>query len=1045
MLRCLLAVACLLLGLLPLGTLSPGPLPLYAQSTADTRQSLPVDPALFQGLEARTVGPSRGGRVTTVAGHPAHPHTFYMGATGGGVWKTTDHGATWTNISDGHGFRSASMGALAIAPSDTSVIYAGTGSDAIRSNVITGRGIYRSTDAGRSWADRGLANTGQIGAIEVHPNDPDRAYVAALGSPFGRNPERGVFRTTDGGASWEKVLYASDSTGAIDLELHPETPDVIYAALWRGERKPWTIISGAREENGLYRSTDGGDTWTKLEDGLPQGLIGKADFAVTPAAPDRVYALVEAPGDRQGLYRSDDRGDSWTQMSDTTGIMNRPFYFTNLTAHPQNADVVYAGNVRDWVSTDGGATFERKPATHADVHARWINPENPDLRVQGNDGGATVTLDGGRTWSTQHNQNTAELYQVYVDDRFPYWLYAGQQDNTTVAVPSQPPAESAPAGPEGWWHAVGGCETGPVVPRPGAPSTLYANCKGRFGRYSRTTGQEQNFYVGGQYLYGRNPGDLQYRFQRVAPIEVSPHDSTTVLHGSQFVHKTTDGGVTWTTISPDLTANDPQYQVVSGGPITRDITGEEHFSTLYTIRISPHNADVIWTGANDGPVHVTRDGGTSWTDITPPGLPKNARIDAIDPSPHAPGTAYVAAHRRLVDDFAPYVYRTTDFGQTWTRLTDGANGIPDDFPVRVVREDPDRQGLLYAGTDFGLFVSFDDGARWQPLSNGLPVTPITDIRVHRQDLVLSTMGRGFWIVDNLTPLHQVADVSANAPHLFAPRDAVRHRVNVSFWSQNAHDPEFPEPGAMVDFVVPDASEAVALAFLADDGSVLRRFSTRAAEGGATARKAAAPTAVMDVPADEVASAPLEVVPGHNRFTWDLRHAGPQPGPVGEQAYYGPGHGPMVAPGTYRVRLTVGATSRTETLRVRIDPRVEADGTTPDALRAQEQFGLALRDAIADARATVLQIDTLAAHTEDDATYDRLADLRSTLVTRPDGSYPKPVLIDQMEYLYFMVTRADQPIGADAKSRLRTLRERLTSIRAEVRTVAEATGVTLGAR
>ena len=1001
--------------------------------------SPPVDPVLFQGIEARTVGPSRGGRVTTVVGHPAHPHTFYMGSTGGGVWKTTDYGATWTSVSDGHGFRSLSMGALAIAPSDTSVVYAGTGSDGIRSNVILGRGVYRSTDAGQSWTDLGLEHTGQIGAIEVHPDDPDRAYVAALGSPFGPNPERGVYRTTDGGASWENVLYASDSTGAIDLELHPQNPDVIYAALWRGERTPWTIISGARDEDGLYRSTDGGDSWTKLEDGLPQGLIGKADFAVTPAAPDRVYALVEAPGDEQGLYRSDDRGDSWTQMSDTTGIMNRPFYFTNLTAHPKNPDVVYAGNVRDWISTDGGETFARKPATHADVHARWINPENPEVRVQGNDGGATVTLDGGRTWSTQFNQNTAELYQVYVDDQFPYWLYAGQQDNTTIAVPSQPPAESAPAGPQGWWHAIGGCETGPVVPKPGDPSTVYANCKGRFGRYSRDTGQEQRFYVGGQYLYGRNPSTLEYRFQRVAPIEVSPHDSTTVLHGSQFVHKTTDGGATWTTISPDLTANDPQYQVVSGGPINRDITGEEHFSTLYTIRVSPHDADVIWTGANDGPVHVTRDGGDSWTDVTPPDLPPNARIDAIDPSPHTPGTAYVAAHRRLVDDFAPYVYRTTDIGQTWTRLTDGTNGIPEHAPVRVVREDPEREGLLYAGTDSGLFVSFDDGTRWQPLRNGLPPSPITDLRVHRGDLVLSTMGRGFWIFDNLSVLHQIADASADVPHLFAPREAIRHRTTVSFWSRHPSDPEFPQPGATVDIVVPDTSQAVELAFLSDDGTVIRRFATDAAEQRADRASAA----VMDVPSDGPLPAPLDLVPGHNRFTWTLRHPGPQPGPVTEQAYYGVRHGPMVAPGTYRVRLTVAGETMTETLRVRMDPRVAAEGTTPADLHAQEQFALALRDAIGTARTTVVQIDTLLAQTTGDA-HDTLTDLRQHLVTSTEGSYPVPVLIDQMEYLYSMVTGADQPVGNQAPGRFDTLREQLTTIQNEVRTVAEDAGVTVGA-
>jgi photosystem II stability/assembly factor-like uncharacterized protein len=979
----------------------------------------------FDDLDFRQVGPSRGGRVTAVEGHPAHPHTFYMGGAGGsGVWKTTDHGTTWTNLSDGHGFRSTSIGAIEVADSDTSVVYVGTGTDGIRSNVTTGRGIYKSTDAGESWSFLGLEDAGQIGAVEVHPQNPDRAYVAALGHPFKTNAQRGVFRTTDGGDTWEKVLYQSDSTGAVDLELHPENPDVIYAAMWRGERKPWTIISGAREEDGLYKSTDGGDTWTEMTNGLPQGLVGKADFAVTPAAPDRVYALVEAPGDQQGLYRSDDRGETWTQVSDKTEIMSRPFYFTNIDAHPQDPDKIFVGNVYYWVSSDGGETFSRKEVTHVDVHDLWINPENPDLRVQGNDGGATVSLDGGTTWSTQLNQPTAELYQVNVDDRFPYWLYAGQQDNSTIMVPSLPPAESAPSGPEGWWKSAGGCETGPIVPRPDDPTVVYANCKGRFGRYSHRTGQQRGHYVGGQYIYGRNPAKLTYRFQRVVPIEVSPHDNNTVYHGSQFVHKTTDGGKTWTTISPDLTANKPEYQVASGRPINRDITGEEHYSTLYSIRVSHHDADVIWAGANDGPVHVTQDGGMSWTDVTPDALPENARIDAIEPSPHAAGTVKIAAHRRLVGDFTPYVFRTTDHGQTWTRLTTGGNGIPSDYPVRVVREDPDREGLLYAGTDFGLFVSFDAGGHWQPLQQDLPVTPITDIRVHEQDLVLSTMGRGFWILDTLTPLHQLSDaVASSDSHLFDPADA--YRMSYRGGQRGAGGPEFPDPGATIDYYFAEQpTQPVTLDIVNAGGTVIRSFEATPVSEDETGDE----TPMMDAPDQPEMEGDLPAEAGHNRFTWDLRHPGPAPDATEDQPYFGAGFGPLAAPGMYQVRLSVGNRQQTRPLRVRIDPRVDADGLDAADLQAQTQFNLRLRDLIGQARKTLATIDSLREETEDDARMEVLNELRGRLATPSDMSYPPPMLIDQMEYLYFMTNSADQEISEDAKTRFQTLRSRLSEIR-----------------
>jgi photosystem II stability/assembly factor-like uncharacterized protein len=1019
-----------------------------ASHQAFAQQSQPeavrYDTAFFHGMQFRSVGPTRGGRVTAVEGHPAHPHKFYMGGAGGsGIWKTENYGQTYTNLTDGKGFKSTSIGALEVADSDTSVIYAGTGTDGIRANVTTGRGVYKSTDAGESWQFMGLEEAGQIGAIKAHPENPDLVYLAAMGHAFGNNPQRGVFRSNDGGENWEKVLFASDSTGAVDLELNPENPDEIYAALWRAERKPWTIISGADKENGLYKSTDGGDNWTKLSKGLPKGLTGKANIAVTPADPDRLYALLEAPDEEEGLYRSDDRGESWELMSDTAGIMTRPFYFTNITAHPTNPDMVYVGNVRYWVSEDGGKTFERRNVTHADVHDLWINPEKPDIQVQGNDGGATVTLDGGKTWSTQLNQPTAELYQVNVDNRFPYRLYAGQQDNSTIVVPSLPPYES-PAGPTGWWETAGGCETGPIVPVPDAGKTVYANCKGRFGKYNVETGQQKNYYVGAQYMYGRNPAELKYRFQRVAPIEISPHDSTIVYHGSQYLHRTADGGETWEQISPDLTDFKPEFQMASGGPITRDITGEEHYSTLYSIRVSPHDAGVIWTGANDGPVHITKDGGQNWTDVTPPELPQDGRVDAIEPSPHTPGTAYIAVVRRLLDDFSPYIYRTTDYGESWTQLTDGTNGIPADHPTRVVREDPDRKGMLYAGTDWGLFVSFNDGQNWQPIRQGLPNTPITDIRVHNNDLVLSTMGRGFYILDNISLLRQLDDSIADAStenHLFEPQDA--HRMD--YRGQSSGSPQYPDPGAVIDFYWPDTTAATPVLEIMDgEGNRVRSFvgQTKLQQEQKSDNQDEQEGSNMMMPESVPGTAgEFTVQQGHNRYIWDLRYPGESVQSDDGETWFGPGGGPLAVPGDYSVRLSAGDWSSEQPLIVKIDPRIGEAGTTAEDLQAQLELNLNIRDAIGRAEKIAAEIDTMQlgieasmkgnaaneneAHLKQGAA--QVERLHGQLVTSDEGSYQTPQLIDQMEYLYYMTIGADQRPGKDAFDRYEELKSALDKI------------------
>lgn len=969
---------------------------------------------LFKDLEFRYIGPSRGGRVTTVTGHRADPGTFYMGATGGGVWKTTDYGVSWENISDGY-FETGSIGSIDVADADPNIVYVGTGSDGIRSNVIIGRGMYKSIDGGESWQHIGLREAGQIGSVLVHPTNPQVVYVAALGNPFGPNPQRGVFKSVDGGESWEHVLFVSENTGAVDIELAPGNPAVVYAALWHAERKPWTIISGDDgSENGVYVSRDAGKTWSRSTEGLPQGLIGKIDFAVSPADPSRVYALVETVPEEEGLYRSNDNGATWQVISTEGYLMTRPFYYTNVDADPSDADIVWVNNLALWRSVNGGKEWSRVGTPHGDNHDMWINPDNPRIIVQSNDGGANVTRDGGRTWSTQHNQPTAELYQVDVDERFPYWAYAGQQDNTTVAVPSLPP-DSRPGGPTAYWEAIGGCETGPSVPSPVDATIVYSNCKGRFSRYNRATGQEQSYYVGGINMYGVNPRELPYRFQRVVPIEISPHDANVIYHGSQYVHRTADEGRTWETISGDLTAFRPERQVVSGGPITRDITGEEHYSTLYVIEESPVEANVIWTGANDGPVHVTQDGGETWTEVTPPGMPPEGRIQTIDPSPHAAGKAYVAGYRYLLGDFRPYIYRTTDFGATWTLLTDGYNGIPEDFPTRVIREDPDRQGLLYAGTEFGLFVSLNDGVTWEGFQQGLPVTPVTDLKVHRGDLVVSTMGRGFWILDNITALHHMApEITNSEVHLFPINDAYRIRYG---WGGGIAAPTYPRPGMVIDYYFKEEQVGeVSLEIVNEEGVVVRTIEAEEMQPESTAVQG------MRGPVSRrPAGAVLERGPGMHRYTWNLRHNGFEM-PDGSSL-----SGPVLPPAMYTLRLNVDGDTFSQDGRLLMDPRVAADNVSVSDLEAQFDFGLELTQVRVDAADAVQRIESLMETAESPAHTEMLKGLHALLETETGDSYPQPMLIDQLGYLSSFVSRGDYRPGQDAYDRLAQLREELSAI------------------
>ncbi len=978
-----------------------------------------LDQEFLGGLRYRMVGPARGGRVTAVTGVPREPLTFYMGSTGGGVWKTTDAGQTWTNVSDGF-LAVGSIGAIDVSKSDPNVIYVGTGSDALRSNVSIGKGVYRSTNAGRTWQFVGLDRAGNIGAVAIHPGTPRIVFVAALGNPFAANPERGVYRTTNSGDTWERVLHVSDSTGAVDVELQPGNSRVVYASMWRAERKPWTIISGARE-GGIYKSADGGTTWRKLTNGLPDGLVGKSNIAVTPADSDIVYVLMEArPGG--GLYRSDDAGESFHLVSDYPPLLSRPFYYTDLAVDPHDPDIVWVGTEDLYRSGDGGHTWRVQQNPHGDNHDLWINPNAADIMIQANDGGATVTLNGGGTWSSLYNQPTAEIYQVAADNQFPYRLYGAQQDNTTLIVPSLPLSSGSADSPVQTWRAGPGCETGPILPHPVDPDTVYGSCKGRFSRMNLRTGQEKQYWVGAQSLYGNTGAALIYRFQRVAPMEISPHDPRVIYYGSQYVHRTRDEGVTWERISPDLTWNPPERQNrPSGEPITIDVTGEETYSALYAIRESPREAGVIWTGANDGPFYVTRDDGRHWTNVTPAGQPPGCRVQNIEPSPASRGSAYYAVTCYLTGDFRPWLWRTDDYGAHWTLLTDGTNGIPRDEPTRVVREDPDREGLLYAGTEFGLYVTFDAGKTWRSLQLNLPHTPVTDLRVFRQDLVISTQGRGFWILDNLTPLHQLTDAIATGPaHLFAPRPAYRMRYARGFGGADVRrdepsDPGYPPPGAAIDFwLSPDASrEPVTLEILDSLGNVERRFE-------AVDRSARA--AVSDRVEDD-AQDRLTRQAGVNRFVWDLALPGPR-------AMHGSRglRGPLVVPGAYRVRLTAGSYRAERPLTLRIDPRVAADGVSSADLREQLEHNLQVRDLVSEVNDLVDRVDVARARLAGAAgvaadTLAKLNALRATLVTSA-VRYSEPQLQAQITYLYGMTTTADQKIGRDAVERYRALRGEL---------------------
>jgi len=896
------------------------------------------DESLFQALEWRSIGPYRGGRVTAVAGVNGQPRLYYMGATGGGIWTTADAGISWKPVADGQ-LATGSVGALAVAESDPNVIYAGMGESPIRGNASHGDGVYKSTDAGKTWTHVGLSDTRQIGRVRIHPQDPDRAYVAALGHIFGPNAERGIFRTTDGGKSWQKILYVDEKTGAIDLAMDPSNPRVLYAGFWQVARTPWSLESGGPGSS-LHKSTDGGDSWTKLEGaGLPEGIWGKLGIAVSPAKPERVWAIVEA--EDGGIFRSDDAGKTWRRTNDERKLRQRAWYYTRIYADPASPETVYVLNVRFWRSTDGGKSFTAIRTPHGDNHDLWIAPDDPLRMVEGNDGGANVSFDGGASWSRQDNQPTAQFYHVITDDRFPYSVYGAQQDNSTVAIPSRTSGSGIDI-PD--WHQVGGCESGYIAPRPDDPDIVYAGCYGgTITRYDHRTGQERDITVYPDNPMGWGADGMKYRFQWTFPIVVSPHDPDTLYAAGNVLFKSTNEGQSWRAISPDLTRNDPSKLGPSGGPITKDNTSIEYYCTIFAFAESRLEKGLLWAGSDDGLVHLSRDGGQNWSDVTPKQLPEWSLVSQIDPSPHDPATAYLAVNRYKLDDYRPYVYVTHDHGESWKQITEG---IPETAFVRVVREDPDRKGLLYAGTETGVFVSLDGGSHWQSLQRNLPVVPITDLVVKNGDVIVSTQGRSFWILDDVSPLHEHAEAIASQPaHLFVPRPAYR------FGGSDRPRPGVganPPNGAIVYYHLanePGEEDEVTLEFLDETGGLIKSFSSL------KEAKPAQPDFLAESLGVPARSTKLPVKAGLNRFVWDLRHADASTF-EGLIMWAGRVEGPKVVPGTYQARLNVGGESLTQRFEILKDSRLEV---TQEELQAQLDLLLKIRNELTQAHDAIVRL------------------------------------------------------------------------------------------
>lgn len=920
---------------------------LCSLATAQT-----LTPSLLKLVEWRQIGPSRGGRVEAVAGDPSKPLVFYFGATGGGVWKTEDAGITWRNLSDGQ-FQTGSVGAIAVAPSNPDVIYVGMGEACFRGDTSHGDGVYKSTDGGKTWTNVGLAATRHIARIRIHPKDPDTVYVAAFGDGFGPSPDRGVFRTPDGGKSWKKVLYRDENSGAIDLTLDAGNPRLLYASLLEFRRFPWAVRSGGAG-TGLFKSTDGGDTWTELTNnpGLPGGLKGRIGIAQSPAKPDRVWAIVDAETGKKGVFRTDDGGGTWQRISDYAELTQRPWYYHHIFADPKDPDTVYVLNIGAWKSTDGGKTWQAFRPPHGDHHDLWIDPANPERMIEGNDGGGTISLNGGKSWSTLLNQPTAQIYHVVSDNQFPYHVCGAQQDNSSICLPVRSDygsislAESfSPANSESGYLAINTKD----------PNIIYMGDHHWLYRYDHRTHQSRDISPNPETHYGWGAADINFRFQWTFPVMTSPHDSRVLYTTSQFVHRTTNEGQSWERISPDLTRHDPSKLEKTPyfgnekvgeywGPITRDNTGVEWYSTVFAFAESPIKKDLLWAGSDDGYVHVSVDGGRKWRNVTPKNLPDFALISIVEPSWHDPAVAYVAATRYKLQDRKPYLFKTTDYGSTWTQIT---TGIPDGDFTRVIREDPARRGMLYAGTETGVYVSNNDGVTWQSFRLNLPAVPVHDLLVHRSqkglshDLIAATHGRGFWVIDDVALLQQVqAPVTA----LFPPPQTVRVRVDTALpGGVSGDDPSAgknPPSGVLIPyFLEGKPTEPVVIVITDSNGKEIRKWSSADAASESAGRRGR-PASVARVTTE----------PGANRFIWNMLYPAARVTPG--TTLPGPPLAPMAPSGLYHVSLTVDGKTYTEPFRIVTDPRVPY----PEGeLAEQFSFLMAVRDLLTRTHDAVREI------------------------------------------------------------------------------------------
>ncbi len=877
------------------------------------------------GLHWRNIGPYRGGRTLAVTGVAQKPDTFYFGSVVGGVWKTDNAGASWTPIFDKEPI--ASVGAIAVAPSDPNVIYVGTGESALREDISFGDGVYRSTDAGKTWQHMGLADTRHIGKIIVDPKDPNIVLVAAVGHAYGPNAERGVFRSTDGGKTWKKVLYRDDKTGAIDLSFDPDNPRIVYAATWQVQRSPWHLESGG-PGSGIYKSTDEGETWKRLSGhGLPEGVWGR--LGISAAGGDRVYAVIDA--NKGGLYRSDDGGKSWDRVSDDPRFLERPWYFMRVYADPSDPDIVYVCNTGFYRSTDGGHRFEMLNTPHGDNHGLWIDPRDGRRMIEGNDGGATITVDGGKSWSTEMNQPTAQFYHVATDDRFPYYVYGAQQDNGTEAVPSRSDMGRIS---QHDWDVVGENESGYVLPDPKDAQIVYSGSYfGILSRFNGHTGQVQDVSPWPYDADGYPASEMDYRFTWTMPMAFSPQDPNVLYHGSQYLLRSDDAGHSWTRISPDLTRDDKHKQGTSGGPVSQDNASAEYYDLIYSIAPSSVAEGEIWVGTDDGLIQLTRDGGKTWHNVTPRGMPQWAKVSMIDASTFDAGTAYVAVEAHKLDDFHAYIFQTHDYGRTWER-TDSDIKAP--AYVRAVREDPKQKGLLYAATETGVYVSFDDGKHWKSLQLDLPVTSVRDLEVKNGDLIAATHGRGFWILDDIEPLRAIAaGTDASVTQLYAPRKALRLRTMEGGGLSYQAFGENPADGAYLDYTLAKKPGGhISMEIRDASGALVRRFVDNP------------PPADNDHPPEFPGSGPstptaLDTAAGMHRLVWDLRREMP-PAIPGSFADMGGPVAPLVLPGKYTVTLTVDGKHYSQSLEVAADPRVK---TGADGLAAQYTLMMKLDHAV----------------------------------------------------------------------------------------------------